>query len=300
MQMRALVLSNKYVSFLSEKVMDFGLLVKFKLSLTVVFSALMAYSIVCDDFRWSNLFLLFLGGFLVTGASNALNQVLEKDLDVQMVRTQNRPIASGRMSSTIGVLSAGLMAFFGICTLMLFNPMTAFLGVLSLISYAFIYTPMKRISPISVAIGAIPGAMPVLIGAVAHEGTISSLGLMLFNIQFLWQFVHFWAIAWLSDEDYKKAGFIFLPSKNGEKDQNTGLLSLFFGILLIVSSVLCFYFGYLTIYSATFLVLLNVYWSMSCWKLYKECSREAARKQMFISFAHLPLTLFAFLFDKFL
>jgi heme o synthase len=298
--MRTLVLSNKYVHFFSEKVMDFGLLVKFKLSLTVVFSALMAYAIVCEGFLWSNMFLLFFGGFLVTGASNALNQVLEKDLDAQMERTQNRPIASGRMSSTTGVLAAGLMAFFGICSLMLFNPMTAFLGILSLISYAFIYTPMKRISPLSVAVGAIPGAMPVLIGVVAHEGALTSFGLMLFNIQFLWQFVHFWAIAWLADEDYKKAGFIFLPSKNGDKDQNTGFLSLVFGILLIFSSALCYYFGYLGIITTSFLVILNVYWSMSCWKLYKECSKEAARKQMFISFAHLPLTLFAFLFDKFL
>jgi heme o synthase len=298
--MRTLVLSNKYVHFFSEKVVDLGLLVKFKLSLTVVFSALMAYAIVCNGFLWSNMFLLFIGGFLVTGASNALNQALEKDLDAQMTRTQNRPIASGRMSSTEGVLIAGLMSFFGLCTLMLFNPLTAFLGAMSLISYAFIYTPMKRMSPISVAVGAIPGAMPVLIGVVAHEGSITSLGLMLFNMQFLWQFVHFWAIAWLSDEDYKKAGFIFLPSKDGAKDQNTGLLSLLFGVFLIISSVFCYYLGYLGLYSTSFLVILNVYWSMSCWKLYKECSREAARKQMFISFAHLPLTLFAFLFDKFL
>ncbi|MFN4256957.1 MAG: UbiA family prenyltransferase, partial [Saprospiraceae bacterium] len=155
--------------------------------------------------------------------------------------------------------------------------------------------PMKRMTPLAVAVGAVPGALPVLIGAVAFDGKITSLALMLFNIQFLWQFVHFWAIAWLADEDYKNAGFYLLPSRNGEKDKTTGLMSMIFGVLLIASSVTGYYMGYTGLLASLFLVVLNGYWTFNCWKLYQECSREAARRQMFTSFAHLPLTLLAFL-----
>jgi protoheme IX farnesyltransferase len=258
----------------------------------------MAFAIAgCGNVSLSAIILLTIGGFLVTGSANALNEVLEREYDQQMSRTSNRPLASGRMSVSEGVLAAGLMAFFGVSTLALFNPLTASLGIVSLLSYAFVYTPMKRISQISVAVGAIPGALPTLIGVVAFEGKISELGLLLFTIQFLWQFVHFWAIAWLADDDYKKAGFIFLPSKYGNKDSMTGLYSLFFGILLIVISIYGFYLGYTGLYSTIFLVMLNVYWSYNCWKLFRECSREAARRQMFTSFIHLPLTLLVFLIE---
>lgn len=284
------------VNSLSQKVADYGLLVKFKLTLTVVFSAVMAYLIAAKSaVNWPDAVMLFIGGFLVTGAANALNQVLERDHDLKMTRTANRPVAAARMEVSEAVLVAGLLAFFGISTLALFNPMAALLGMLSLVSYAFIYTPMKRMTPLAVAVGAVPGALPVLIGAVAFDGKITSLALMLFNIQFLWQFVHFWAIAWLADEDYKNAGFYLLPSRNGEKDKTTGLMSMIFGLLLIASSVTGYYMGYTGLLASLFLVALNGYWTFNCWKLYQECSREAARRQMFTSFAHLPLTLLAFL-----
>lgn len=283
-------------SSLSQKVADYGLLVKFKLTLTVVFSSVMAYFIVGKSgTNWSDATMLFIGGFLVTGAANALNQVLEREFDIKMTRTSNRPVASGRMEVSEAVLMAGLLALFGVSTLALFNPMTALLGILSLISYAFVYTPMKRMTPLAVAVGAVPGALPVLIGAVAFEGQITSLALMLFNIQFLWQFIHFWAIAWLADEDYKNAGFYLLPSRNGERDKTTGLLSLIFGLLLIATSILGYFMGYTGLLTTVFLVLLNIYWTSNCWKLYQECTRDAARLQMFTSFAHLPLTLIAFL-----
>lgn len=284
------------VNSLSQKVADYGLLVKFKLTLTVVFSAVMAYLIAAKAAaNWPDAVMLFIGGFLVTGAANALNQVLEREHDLKMTRTANRPVAAARMDVSEAVLVAGLLAFFGVSTLALFNPMTALLGMLSLVGYAFIYTPMKRMTPLAVAVGAVPGALPVLIGAVAFDGKITSLALMLFNIQFLWQFVHFWAIAWLADEDYKNAGFYLLPSQNGEKDKTTGLMSMIFGILLIASSVTGYYMGYTGLLASLFLVALNGYWTFNCWKLYQECSREAARRQMFTSFAHLPLTLLAFL-----
>lgn len=284
---------------LRQAVTDFGLLVKFKLTLLVLFSAVMSYAIVCEGaVNWGAMLLLAVGGFLVTGAANALNQVLERDYDRLMPRTANRPVVTGRMSVSTAVLLAGLMAMFGISMLSAFNPLTGFLGTLSLISYAFVYTPMKRSTPLAVVVGAIPGALPLIIGCVAHEGFISPTAWMLFGLQFLWQFPHFWAVAWMADEDYKKAGFYLLPSKNGEKDETTGLLSFVFCLLLAGSAVLSYLLGYVGAIATAILVLLNLYWALQCWKLYKTCERTAARKQMFVSFMHLPLSLIVLLIDR--
>lgn len=282
-----------------QMVTDFGLLVKFKLTLLVLFSAVMSYAIVTNGaVNWGAMLLLFVGGFLVTGSANALNQVLERDYDRMMPRTANRPVVTGRMSVSTAVLLAGLMALFGISLLTVFNPLTGFLGTLSLISYAFVYTPMKRQSALSVAVGAIPGALPLIIGCVAFEGYISPTAWMLFALQFLWQFPHFWAVAWLADEDYKKAGFYLLPSKNGEKDQTTGFLSFLFCLLMIVSAGLSYGLGYVGFWATVVLVILNGYWAAQCWNLYKTCDRVAARKQMFVSFVHLPLSLIVLLLDR--
>ncbi|MFN0214615.1 MAG: heme o synthase [Saprospiraceae bacterium] len=282
-----------------QAVTDFGLLVKFKLTLLVLFSAVMSYAIVCNGaVHWSSLFLLALGGFFVTGAANALNQVLERDYDRLMPRTANRPVVTGRMSVSSAVLLAGLMALIGISMLSVFNPLTGFLGTLSLISYAFVYTPMKRSTPLAVVVGAVPGALPLIIGCVAYEGFISPTGWMLFGLQFLWQFPHFWAVAWVADEDYRKAGFYLLPSGNGEKDETTGLLSFIFCLLLIGSAVLSFILGYVGSGATGVLVLLNIYWAWHCWKLFRTCDKMAARKQMFVSFVHLPLSLIVLLLDK--
>lgn len=284
---------------LRQAVTDFGLLVKFKLTLLVLFSAVMSYAIVCEGaVNWGAMLLLAVGGFLVTGAANALNQVLERDYDRLMPRTANRPVVTGRMSVSTAVLLAGVMALFGISMLTVFNPLTGFLGTLSLISYAFVYTPMKRSTPLSVVVGAVPGALPLIIGCVAYEGFISPTAWMLFALQFLWQFPHFWAVAWLADEDYKKAGFYLLPSKNGEKDQTTGLLSFVFCLLMVGSASLSYMLGYVGPVATAILVLLNVYWAWQCWQLYKTCDRMAARKQMFISFMHLPLSLIVLLVDR--
>jgi protoheme IX farnesyltransferase len=284
---------------LRQAVTDFGLLVKFKLTLLVLFSAVMSYAIVCEGaVNWGAMLLLAVGGFLVTGAANALNQVLERDYDRLMPRTANRPVVTGRMSVSTAVLLAGLMALVGISMLTVFNPLTGFLGTLSLISYAFVYTPMKRSTPLSVVVGAVPGALPLIIGCVAYEGFISPTAWMLFALQFLWQFPHFWAVAWLADEDYKKAGFYLLPSRNGEKDQTTGLLSFVFCLLMVGSAGLSFMLGYVGAVATAILVLLNVYWAWQCWQLYKTCDRAAARKQMFVSFMHLPLSLIVLLVDR--
>jgi protoheme IX farnesyltransferase len=282
-----------------QAVSDFGLLVKFKLTLLVLFSAVMSYAIACAGaVDWGAMLLLAVGGFLVTGASNALNQVLERDYDRLMPRTANRPVATGRLSVSTAVLWAGLMALFGISMLSVFNPLAGFLGTLSLISYAFVYTPMKRSTPLAVVVGAIPGALPLIIGCVVYEGFISPTALMLFTLQFLWQFPHFWAVAWLADEDYKKAGFYLLPSKNGAKDKTTGLLSALFCLLMVGNAVVSYALDYVGLIATLILSVLNIYWAVSCWRLYTECSREAARKQMFISFLHLPFSLIVLLLDK--
>lgn len=203
---------------LTQAMADFGLLVKFKLSIMVLFSALMAYAIAgAGQANWVGFTLLAIGGFLVTGASNALNEVLERDYDRLMPRTANRPVATGRMSVSNAVLLAGLMALFGVSILSLFNPLTGFLGMLSPMSYAFIYTPLKRSSPLAVAVGAVPGALPLVIGCTAWDGVLTNTALMLFTIQFLWQFPHYWSIAWLADEDYKRAGIHASVAQWGEE-----------------------------------------------------------------------------------
>ncbi len=248
--------------------------------------------------NWGAMFLLALGGFLVTGASNALNQVLERDYDLLMPRTANRPVATGRISVSTAVLWAGLMALGGITLLTLFNPLTGFLGTLSLMSYAFVYTPMKRSSPWAVLVGAIPGALPLIIGCVAYQGFITSLGLMLFMLQFLWQFPHFWGVAWVADDDYRKAGFYLLPSGEGAKDARTGFYSLLFCSGLVLGTMWAFWAGFIGMVAFVVLLVLNLYWAWCCWRLMQECSREAARRQMFMSFLHLPVSLIVLLLDR--
>lgn len=266
----------------------------------VLFSALISYAIAgSGKVGWMGMSLLAIGGFLVTGAANALNQVLERDYDRLMPRTANRPVATGRMSVSTAVLWAGLMALFGVTILSLFNPITGFLGMLSLISYAFIYTPLKRTSPLlAVLVGAIPGALPLAIGCTAWEGVLTSTALMLFGIQFLWQFPHFWAVAWLADDDYKRAGFVMLPSHNGEKNQTTGLLSFVFCILMLLNALVGYMIGFTGLAATGALLVVNGYFAYRCWGLYRTCSREAARKQMFASLLHLPLSLIIVLLDK--
>ena len=284
---------------LAQAITDFGLLVKFKLTLLVLFSALMSYAIVAKgDVNWGALLLLALGGFLVTGAANALNQVLERDFDRLMPRTANRPVVTGRISVSTAVLWAGLMALGGITLLTLFNPLTGFIGTVSLMSYAFVYTPMKRSSPWAVLIGAIPGALPLIIGGVAYAGFITPMALALFMLQFLWQFPHFWAVAWVADDDYRKAGFYLLPSGTGAKDSRTGLYSFLFCSLLVIGTVWAGWVGFIGLAAALVLVILNGYWAWCCWRLMRDCSREAARRQMFVSFLHLPLSLTVLLLDK--
>ncbi len=281
-------------------VVDWALLVKFRLSLMVLFSAMISFGIVGgSQGSWGAWLLLAVGGFLTTGAANALNQILERDYDVLMKRTANRPIAAGRMSVPKAVLLAGFMAMVGLSVLASFNPLTGFLGMLSLVIYAFLYTPLKRYSPLAVLVGAVPGALPVVIGAAAWEGHWSAMTSMLFTLQFLWQFPHFWAVAWVADEDYKRAGFYLLPTSKGEKTPTVGLLSLSFCLLLLLNAVVGYSMGLISLWAMLALWIVNVYFAVKSWALYRTCTDRAARQQMFASFLHLPLSLLVVLVDVF-
>jgi len=282
----------------SQRLKDLGVLVKFRLNITVVFSAVMAYLIAADGISLQHVLLLALGGFLITGAANGINQVLEKDFDAQMNRTADRPIAAGRMSVSTGVLASGFMSLAGIVCLALFNPLTAFLGMISFLLYAFVYTPLKRITPTSVIIGAIPGALPMMIGVVALSGEMNALALVLFGIQFFWQMPHFWAIAWLGSEDYNKAGFKIIPTASGEKDGSLGLQAFLYALMLLPLSWATYFIGINTILTGILLSVATLIYAYFGWMLYKKNDRKSARNLMFSSFFYLPFVLFVMLIDK--
>jgi len=301
-QLKAKAVNNINTNSLSpfrQKVADYNMLFKLKLNLLVVFSAAMAYLIALEGaVNWGVLLALCVGGFLVTGASNILNQVLERDTDKLMKRTANRPLATQRMGVSEAIMIAGFSSMIGITLLAMINPWTAVLGTLSLILYSFLYTPMKRISPIAVFIGAIPGALPTMIGCVAAQGELTALAIVLFGIQFMWQFPHFWAIAWVGHDDYTNAGFRLLPSKDGERDSNTGLQSFLFAIMLIAVALMPYLMGVTGIVSAIIVGITGSIYAGYSWKLYKMCTKEAALKVMFCSFVYLPVALIALALDK--
>jgi protoheme IX farnesyltransferase len=242
---------------------------------------------------------LVLEVFFVTGAANALNQVLEKDYDKLMKRTENRPIATGRMETSEAVLVAGLLSVAGLLLLSSFNPVTAVLGALSLVSYSFIYTPMKRVSPVAVWIGAIPGALPMAIGWVAAGNDLGSEALFLFSLQFFWQFPHFWAIAWVAYKDYSNAGFYLLPSKKIDgRDKSTALQTVFYALCLLPMSFLPVYFNISGYIACMVMLIMGIFYLTYAIKLYLECTDQAARKLMFASFAYLPVVLIVLVLDK--
>lgn len=274
------------------------MLFKTRLTLLVLFSALMAYLIVASSIVWQEIVILMIGGFAVTAASNTLNQVLEREYDTLMKRTENRPLATGRMTVSTAVLLAGFLCLFGTTLLAMLNVWAALLGMLSLVSYSFIYTPMKRVSPISVWIGAIPGALPMAIGCVVAEGTLTPLAIALFGIQFFWQFPHFWAIAWLGHSDYSNAGFKMLPSRSGEPDSEVGLQSFAYALFLIPVFGIVYYLGSVGVFGLLLSVILSLMYAWYAWGLYKNNNAIWAKKLMFSSFAYLPIVLIVLFIDK--
>lgn len=292
-------IEGKWTQILMQRLKDFQLLVKLRLSLTVVFSSVMAFLIASSgSIEWQHIFILGLGGFLVTGAANILNEVLEKDFDKLMKRTADRPLAAGRMQVADAVMAAGFMSMSGITLLALFNPWTAFLGMLSLVTYSFVYTPMKRISPTAVVVGAIPGALPTLIGCVAAQGELTLLGWSLFAIQFLWQFPHFWSIGWLGFEDYKKAGYKLFPEKNGKQDTSPALQAFVYALLLIPTGLLPYYLGASGIVSAILVGIMSVAYAWFALGFYRQNDRKSALQLMFFSFIFIPVSLIVLYIDK--
>lgn len=275
---------------------DYVMLVKLKLSSLVVLTSILGYGLAAGSgFSFTEMAVLFVGGFLVTGSANALNQVLEKDYDRHMTRTADRPVTTGRMSSSEAVLFAGITCAIGIAILSLFNPLTSFLGMISFVLYTFVYTPLKRQSTIAVAVGAIPGALPVLIGCTAAEGSITLFGISLFLIQFLWQFPHFWSIGYLAYEDYKKAGFKLVPSSEGKVDRNLGRSSALYTILTVPVIIGMFYMGEISVIAMMATIVMSLGYTFFSLQFQKSFDRSSAVKLMFSSFFYLPLVLITYL-----
>ena len=282
-------------SYVAQKIKDYKMLVKFRLNLLVVFTSAIGYVIGSGQFfSWMGLLLLSLGGFLITGAANALNQVLEKEYDKLMPRTQNRPLPSGRMTVSTAVLAAGFMSLSGVFILAMFNPLTALIGTVSMIIYAFLYTPVKKISSIAVTIGAVPGALPPLIGWVAATGSIGNEAIVLFAIQFFWQFPHFWAIGWLQHDAYKRVGYHLLPSKGG-RDKSSALHCLIYALFLVPVSLFVGWIGMVSWLVVAIMLAAAFHYAFYAWRFYQTCTMESARKLMFSSFFYLPIVMIAML-----
>lgn len=290
--------STSSLSF-SQKLKDYNELVKMRLNLLVVFSSAISFAMASQGpIDWLQLSMLSLGGFLVVGASNGLNQIIEKDYDKLMIRTANRPVATHRMSVMEAGIASTLMGIAGVTLLGLFlNQASALLAFAALVSYAFLYTPLKRISPISVFVGAFPGAIPPMLGWVAVTGHISVEAFILFLVQFFWQFPHFWSIAWVLDDDYRRAGFKMLPSKEG-RDKKSALQNLSFTLVLLPLAFLPMRYGMTGTISAYVMLLAGFILLYQSYRLYKTCSIADAKRLMFTSFLYLPVVQLALFFDR--
>ncbi|WP_028297493.1 heme o synthase [Olivibacter sitiensis] len=279
---------------------DLKQLVKIRLTLTVVFSASISFLIGSKwqgDINWINWAMLTIGGFLVTGSANGFNEIIEKDLDKLMVRTASRPLPSGRMTTGQALVLSLLMGLFGTLLLLRLNFLTGVLSVFSILLYAFVYTPMKRISPIAVFIGAFPGALPPLIGyfAAFEQPFINEIPLVLFAVQFVWQFPHFWSIAWVVDEDYRRAGFRLLPTT--KRDTVSAWFVLITALLLIPTALLPYILGFAGLVYAVFVVVLCAVFAWFAFVLVLKQDIPSARKVMFTSFFILPVLQLVMLFD---
>lgn len=291
---------------------DFNKLVKLRLTLTVVFSASISFLIGAKqqgDIMWMNWLVLTIGGFLVTGAANGFNEIIEKDLDKLMTRTADRPLPTGRMTTGQALVLSVMMGIIGTMLVVKLNFVAGLISVLSIFLYAFVYTPLKQKSPIAVFVGAIPGALPPLIGYFAafesagfglaysavSESAIVITPLVLFAVQFFWQFPHFWAIAWVADDDYKNAGFRLLPTT--KKDKISAWMIFLSAVAMIPVGFLPMYYGFggwiFTIVS----VLGGIMFSYYGYKHVQEMEVSSAKKVMFTSFLYLPLTQLILLFD---
>lgn len=286
-------------SYLVERVKDFTELVKFRLSLLVAFTSAFGFVLASNGpIDWVTLAIVSIGGLLVSGASITLNQIAEREYDALMERTKNRPLPTGRISVQDAYIFAVVLSIIGFGMLLLYtNLLTTLLSVVSMVLYSFVYTPMKRVGPLAVLVGAIPGALPPLLGWTAATGMITAEALIIFGIQFIWQFPHFWAIAWVADEDYKKAGFKMLPL-GGKKDFNTAVQIMTYTMFLIPLGLLPAKLGITGMNSAMVATICGVLFLGQTFKLMRHRNRKSALKIMFGSFLYLPIVQIAYLLDK--
>ncbi|HNR15185.1 MAG TPA: heme o synthase [Chitinophagaceae bacterium] len=288
------------------KIKDYLLLIKPSLSIMVVFSSVISYLLAPKvvEYNIAMILLLFAGGMLVTGSANAINQVVEKDTDARMKRTSKRPVAAGRMSVQEGWTFAIITGAVGVFILgYYFNWLAAGLGAFSLFLYAFIYTPLKKVNSIAVLMGAVPGALPCLIGWAAGDDQLSTGGWILFAFQFFWQFPHFWAIAWVAHKDYSSVGFKLLPANEGPT-KFTAIQTIAYSLLLVPVTLLPYYTGMCSykdtagLISIGLIIFANLFMIGRCVALYRNMDVASARKVMFGSYMYLPVVMLALLLSK--
>jgi protoheme IX farnesyltransferase len=281
---------------------DFKQLTKFGLSLSVVFSAIAGYLLAVEIIDYKILILLAIGGYCMVGASNAFNQIIERVPDSLMNRTKNRPIPAGRLSVNNAMIIAVILTIFGVLILYSINPKTALFGAISIFLYTSAYTPLKPITPLSVFVGAIPGAIPFMLGWVAATGQFGIEAGMLFMIQFFWQFPHFWAIGWLQFDEYKKAGFNLMPT--GEKNKKASKLIIIYTLFMLMVSIFPVFqltgSLYLLPVSALLIFILGIVMLFYGIKLHKEQTDVLARKLMLSSVLYITLIQIIYVIDKFL
>lgn len=284
--------------------LDFKEITKAGLAVSVVFSSIVGYLLGFSaehSFSVVTLLLLAIGGYCMVGASNIFNQVIEKDLDAKMDRTKNRPVPSGRISVNNALILGFILTFIGLVVLYFINPKTAMFGAISIFMYVSLYTPLKTLTPLSVFVGAFPGAIPFMLGWVAATGSFGIEAGTLFLIQFFWQFPHFWAIGWFLFEDYEKAGFFMLPT--GKRDKKTVIQIILYTFWLIVASVLPV-FGFtgelqLSVIAAVIVFLLGCWMLFYALKLYKNRDAKTAKKLMLVSVTYITLLQIIYVIDKF-
>jgi protoheme IX farnesyltransferase len=292
---------------------NYGQLTKFTLSFTVVFTCVICFQLAPNikGFDWFSILLLTFAGLCITGSANAINQSVEKHTDAQMKRTSDRPVAASRLTQKQAYTFAAIIGVIGVGCMFYFNVASALLSAFSLFLYAFIYTPLKKINSIAVLVGAFPGAIPCLIGWVAATNEFSPFasfvvdgrtfsnagGWALFLIQFLWQFPHFWAIAWVSHTDYSKVGFKLLPAKEGPT-RFTAMQSIMYAVLMIPVGFLPNYLGFTGTWSMWVVLVANIFIVVQCVRLYQNMGVPAARRVMFSSYIYLPIVYLALLADK--
>ncbi len=287
---------------ISSIISDFKEITKIRLSLSVVFSSLAGYLLGADTVSFYTLILLAFGGYFMVGASNAFNQIIERDLDALMERTKNRPIPAGRMSVNTAFIIASVFTAFGVVILYIINPQTAMFGAISIFLYTSVYTPLKTKTPLSVFVGAIPGAIPFMLGWVAATDDFGIEPGILFMLQFFWQFPHFWAIGWFLHKDYQKAGFNMLPT--GKQDKGTAVQTILYTVWTIIVSIIPV-FGFtgklhLSIVGAIIVFLIGLMMLYYAFQLFKKMTETAARQLMLASVIYITFVQIVYVLDKFI